>query len=122
MTFLRSLFFNFLLVFFLNRVIPGIEVTSFETLPNIGADLLYSFLLGLLNASIFFFVAAFFSKVSLQAIVITAFIVSFGGMGIIAGISHGIAITSFLSYFIASFFIWLGSCFTNYLEWKNAVE
>src|SRR3989344_3890411 len=53
MTYLRSLFLNFLIVFFVNRIVPGIEISYYEEVPNIGADILFSIILGFLNASVF---------------------------------------------------------------------
>ena len=46
MTYLKSLFFNFLVVFFANHVLPGIEVVKPTKLPHIGGDLTFAIALG----------------------------------------------------------------------------
>jgi uncharacterized membrane protein YvlD (DUF360 family) len=120
MTYLRSLFLNFLIVFFVNRVIPGIEVTFFEHIPNIGADLVFSAIVGLLNSLIFPFLVLFKAHPSSLKITIISFIISFGSF-IVIGISDlGVRATSIGSIIVAGLIVWVMSFFTNYLEMRHA--
>jgi uncharacterized membrane protein YvlD (DUF360 family) len=54
---------------------PGIEVKYFESVPNIGADILFSFIVGLLNSLIFPIFVLFAIKPSFLRIYIGAFII-----------------------------------------------
>lgn len=120
MTYLRSLFLNFLVVFFVNRVIPGIEVGSFEHVPNIGADLFFSLVVGFLNATIFPALLIFGLKPTLKKMGILSFIISFGAFALISAISFGVQVTSFGGYLIGSLIVWAVAFFSNYLEWKHS--
>src|SRR5690554_369130 len=53
MVYLKHLLINFLIVFFANYVLPGIEVLNQTKLPHVGGDILFALSLGFLNASIF---------------------------------------------------------------------
>ena len=122
MTYIRSFFLNFLIVFFVNRVIPGMEISSFEDTPNIGADFLFSFIVGFLNASIFHAFLVFNLKPSVKAIGIVSFIVTFSSFAIIAGISYGIRITTFGAYFFSSLIVWCVAFLSNVLEMKSSFK
>lgn len=116
MTYLRSLFFNFLVVFFVDRVVPGIQIASFEGVPDIGADLLFSIILGFLNASIFPFLALMEAEVTRLKLAIISGIISFGAFGIIAIIPFGIQVQNPLGFFLGGSIVCLAAYISNYLE------
>jgi uncharacterized membrane protein YvlD (DUF360 family) len=70
MNYIRSLFLNFLVVFFVDRVAPGVEISYFEQVPNVGADILFSVIVGFLNASVF----PFFVILELELTILQLFI------------------------------------------------
>src|SRR3990167_7543649 len=48
----EMVFFQFLIVFFANHVLPGIYVIDQTKLPHVGGDLLFAFILGVINSII----------------------------------------------------------------------
>ena len=120
MTYLRSLFLNFLVVFFVDRVIPGIEVQMYENVPNIGADILFSGILGFLNASIYPGMYILSIKPTLAKIVVVAGIFSFLGFIIISFIDYGVQVQTFFGGFLSGLIVWAVSVLTNYLEMKHS--
>lgn len=119
MTYLRSLFLNFLIVFFVNRVIPGVQIDVFEEVPNVGADLFFSLVVGFLNASVFPFFAVLELHLTRLRIVITNFIISFGAFGIISFVPFGVQVKSFSGFLFAGLIVWVVAYFSNYLEWRH---
>ena len=119
MTYIRSLFLNFLVVFFVNDIIPGIHIQYFEHVPNIGADLLFAAIVGILNSLIFPFLRIADLKPTLMKIVIIAFVISFTSYIIIAFVPFGVQATSFGGVVFAGILVWAMAVFTNYLEMKH---
>jgi uncharacterized membrane protein YvlD (DUF360 family) len=120
MTYVRSLFLNFLIVFFIDRMAPGVEIDTFEQVPNIGADILFSIVVGFLNASVFpllFILEAKITplKMALFNLIITA--VCFLAISIFP---FGVRVVSPAGYFLSVFVVWAVAFFTNYLEYKHA--
>ena len=121
MTYLRSLFLNFLIVFFVNRVLPGIEISSYEQAPNIGADLLFSAIVGFLNATIFPTLVLFEAHLTSLKIGVLALIISYGAY-ILAGIFQwGMHLTAG-GVFFGGLIVWIVSFFANYLEMKHVYK
>ncbi len=118
MNYLRSLFLNFLVVFFMDRVSPGIEIEQFENLPNIGADLLFAMVIGFLNASIFFFLALLEAKITNFKLALISFIITFGGFIAIAIFPFGVRVVSPLGVIVGGGIVWIVACISNHLEWK----
>lgn len=120
MTFVRSFFLNFLIVFFVDRIVPGIEITYFQQVPDIGADFLFSIALGFLNASVFPVLSCTEWKITKLKIAIITGIISFGAFGFISTISFGIRILNPGGFFIGGVIVWAMGYLSNYLEWKHA--
>jgi len=116
MTYLRSLFFNFLVVFFVNRVIPGLEITYFEQVPDIGADLFFSLILGFFNASVFPFLALMEIEITNLKLAILNGIISFGAFALISVIPFGVQVVSPLGFFLGGFIVWIVAFISNCLE------
>jgi uncharacterized membrane protein YvlD (DUF360 family) len=119
MNYLRSLFLNFLIVFFVDRAIPGIHIDNFENVPNIGADILFSLIVGFLNASVFFFLALLELTITPLRLALMTFIISFGAFAIISVVPFGIQVLSPLGFFLGSTLVWAIALLTNFLEWKH---
>jgi uncharacterized membrane protein YvlD (DUF360 family) len=117
MNYLRSLFLNFLVVFFVDRMIPGIQISQFEDVPNVGADILFSLIVGFLNASIFPFYAIMEIPFSVLKLAIISFFISFGAFTVIAFIPFGVQAVSFWGVLLGGFIVWGTACLCNYLEW-----
>ncbi len=118
MNYVRSLFLNFLIVFFIDRVSPGIEITDFEAVPNIGADILFALVVGFLNSSIFFFLAILELSVTNLKLAMISFIISFGAFSIIAIVPFGVRVVDIWGVIIGGTLVWAVAFLTNHLEWK----
>ncbi|MBN2479895.1 MAG: phage holin family protein [Parachlamydiales bacterium] len=118
MTYLRSLFFNFFAVFFVLRVMPGIRIDFFENVPNIGADIFFSFIVGLLNSLIVPFLFFIDSKITNFKIFVFTFCISFLSFIMISIFDIGVQ-ASVLGVFLGGIFICVFGFFTNYLELKH---
>ncbi len=118
MTYLRAFFLNFLFVFFINRVAPGIDVTYFEEVPNVGADLVFSIAVGFLNASIFPFLAILEIPISYLKLAIFAAVVSFGAFAAIAMVPFGVEASGAGAVVFAGAWVWAMAFFSNVLEWR----
>jgi hypothetical protein len=121
MTYLRSLFFNFLVVFFVDRAIPGVTVTYYEDVPNILADIFFSFAVGFLNASVFPFYALMEAKITNARLFTTSFVISYGAFALISAVSFGVQVNSFLGFFLGGTIVWITACLSNHLEWQHSM-
>ena len=120
MTYLRSLFLNFLIVFFVNHVMPGIKVESFQNAPNIGADILFAAVVGFLNASIFPVFVLFEINITFFRMSIIAFIISCIAYITIAAVDIGVKALTWPGTVAAILIVWIVSSFSNYLEYKHS--
>ncbi len=118
MNYLKSLVINFLVVFFSDHVIPGVEVTDDTKIPHIGGDLIFAFILGLLN-SLIFPVLKMIHQMSVTKIAMVALLLNFAMYGIVKLLPIGIVITSVEGYIFASAAVTIGSFLTNYFEMKR---
>jgi uncharacterized membrane protein YvlD (DUF360 family) len=119
MTFLRSLFLNFLVVFFVDRVIPGIRVVSYEGVPDVINDVIFAGVVAFLNASIYPAFYIFGAKATTLTMGIVAAIVSFGSFFMLLFVQIGVTADSFSGAFFAGLIVFAMSLFTNVLEKKH---
>lgn len=120
MTYLRSLFLNFLIVFFVDRAAPGIQITDFEQVPNIWADLLFSIVVGFLNGSVFPLLYLLELKVSVLRLSLISFFFTFISFGAISVFPFGVQVVSPLGFFVGGGIVWIVAVFSNYLEWRHS--
>ena len=119
MNYLRSLFLNFLAVFFVDRISPGLQILSFEGVPDIGSDILFSSLVGFFNSSVFFFLVILELKPTKLKIGLMTLAISYGAFIILSTISFGVQVTSPAGVLIGGTVVWAVAFFTNYLEFKH---
>lgn len=119
MNYVRSFFLNFLIVFFIDRVAPGVEIANFENVPNIGADILFALIIGFLNSTIFFFLALLELSITAFKIAIMSFVVSFGAFIIIAIVPFGVRVVNPWGVLVGGGVVWGIALLTNLLEWKH---
>lgn len=119
MYYLKTLFFNFLVVFFADHTLPGIEVMSQTKLPHVGADLIFAFALGLLNSLIFPILKLVKQEPTGFRIALIALILNFLVYAIIKLLPIGIHVMTVNGYVLASVVVALGSFLTNFLEMKH---
>lgn len=118
MRYLKGLFFNFLIVFFANHVLPGIGVADQTKFPHLGDDLLFAIALGFLNSLIYPILRLIGKHQSALRIAIFALALNFAAYAVLKFLPLGIHIMSVEGYLLTSFFVSLGSFLVNYLEMK----
>lgn len=119
MKYLKSLFFNFLAVFFSNYILPGVEMTVHTKLPHVSCDLLFPIVLGALNTLIYPILRIFTSHVGLSQIAIVALVVNFGAYALLKVLPLGIETTSIEGFLFVGLVISITSFLTNFYEMKN---
>lgn len=119
MSYVKSVFFNFLVVFFANHILPGVDVVNQTKLPHIGGDLIFAIVLGVLNGSIFHLLKIL-GHASFMKVVAVSVVMNFVAYALIKFIPAGIQISSIQGYGMAAGLVVIGSCLTNYFEMKKA--
>ncbi len=89
MTYLKSLFLNFLTVFFADHIIPGIQVSYYTKLPHIEGDIISAAAIGLLS-SLIFPVLRLCTDPSHFKIGLISFLISFGAYSVVNLLPVGI--------------------------------
>jgi len=118
MTYFKSLLINFLAVFFVNHILPGIEIAYYSKLPDIGGDLIFAFGLGFANSLIFPVMRFLHLSPSHFKIGLVSFAVSFIGYSIVNLLPLGIDVSTPGAYVWGGLLVWCVSYFTNHLEFK----
>lgn len=119
MNYIKSLFFNFLVIFFANHVLPGVSVSELTKLPYIQADLFFPFALGFLNSLIYPALRLLDQRVSWFRIAALAFILNFIAYAVLKILPIGIQIVTLEGYLFVAIVVSLGSFILNYLEMKH---
>ena len=119
MLFFKSLLTNFLAVFFVNYLLPNIEIRSITKLPHIRGDLIFPFALALINSLIYPLLRLFSERISLFKIAIISFIVTLSAYLSLHFLPAGITLTRIDSYVWSVLIVWAISFLTSYLERKK---
>lgn len=119
MYYLKSLFFNFFIVFFANHILPGIDVANQTKLPHLGGDIIFAVALGFLN-SLIFPVLKIVHQSSIGKIGALALVINLVAYACLKLLPIGIHITSFTGYCTAAILVAIGSLFTNLFEMKHS--
>jgi uncharacterized membrane protein YvlD (DUF360 family) len=119
MNYLKSLFANFLIVFFSDHVLPGIAIINYTRIPHIGGDLIWAFALGLLNSLIYPILKLVRTEISALKIALIALILNFAAYGLLKLIPIGVQVIHVEGYILASAIVTLGGFLTNFFEMKR---
>lgn len=119
MHYIKSLFFNFLVVFFADHVLPGIEVMDQTKLPHFGGDLLFAIALGFLNSLIFPFLKIIHRHLTAVKVAMIALVLNFAAYALLKVLPVGIQVMTVAGYIWAAIVVSLGSFLTNYLELRH---
>jgi len=122
MTYFRSLFFNFLAVLVMARITPGLEISMYDKVPNIGGSLLFSLIVGFLNASIFPLLFLLEILPSKKKIAVLTGIISFVSFIIVLFVPFGVRAMSFVGVFLGGGVVWAVGFLTNYFEWHRGAR
>ncbi len=117
--YLKCLFFNFLVVFFANHVLPGIEVIDLTKLPHLGGDFLFALGLGFLNSLIYPILKKFLHPVTIARLAVACFALNLIAYAIMKLIPIGIQVMTVEGYLLASCVVSIGSLLLNYSEMKS---
>ncbi|HSX10909.1 MAG TPA: phage holin family protein [Chlamydiales bacterium] len=120
MYYLKTLFFNFLVVFFANHILPGIEVSDQTKLPHIGGDLIFAVVLGGLNTLIYPVLKLVRHDANLLKIGLVALILNFAAYAIVKLLPIGIHVMCVEGYVFASAVVAIASFIMNFLEMKHS--
>ena len=121
MHYFKSLFFNFLTVFFANHILPGIDVVNQTKLPHVGGDLMFAFILGAINALIYPVLKSM-GKASVVKVIGLSIAINFIAYAALKLIPIGIRITTIEGYCIAAGLVAIGSIVTNCFEIKHGKD
>lgn len=119
MNYLKNLAINFLVVFFSDHVLPGIEVTNQTKLPHLGGDLIFAFVLGLLNSLIYTGLKMLHGQVSGLKIAIVCLILNFAAYAIVKFIPIGVHVLTVEGYVLAASTVSISSYLTNFFEMRH---
>jgi uncharacterized membrane protein YvlD (DUF360 family) len=119
MTYFKSLLLNFLTVFFVNHIIPGVEIAYYTKMPHIGGELIWAASLGFANSLIFPALRFFHPKPSHFKIGLISFIISFGSYSIVNLLPIGVKITRGEAFVWCGLIVWFISYLTNHLEFRD---
>lgn len=122
MTYFKSLFINFLTVFFVNHVMPHVTISYHTKLPHIGGELIFAICVGFLNSLVFPFLRMFSSTPSYFKIGIFTFIVSFGSYALVNFIPADIKLHTIGAYIWSSLVVWFFAYLTNHMEFRRYVH
>jgi hypothetical protein len=118
MHYLKSLFFNFLIIFLSFHIFAGIDLMDPTKLPHIGKDLFFAAGLGFLNSLIYPMLKVIDSRGIGLRIFFIAILLNFAAYALLKLLPLGISIDSLKSYAIVAGVVSLGSIFANYFEMK----
>jgi len=120
MAYLKLFFYNFLIVFFANYLLPGIETINPTKLPHINGDCWFAIGVGLLNSLIFPVMKVLDQPATLSRIAIAALAISFVSYTIMKFAPLGIEIKNIQGYFIAMLIVAIGGFATSFWEMKRS--
>ncbi len=121
MSYLRSFILNFLIVFFVDRISPGVEIVYYESVPDIGSDIIFSLIVGFLNASIYPLYVGLDVNVTKFKLAILSFIISYASFIMIALVPFGVSANA-VGVLVGGTLVWIMAYFTNYLEWQHNIK
>ena len=119
MYYLKTLVINFLVIFFADHILPGLQVTDQTRLPHIGGDLIFAAALGFLNSLIYPVLRMLKHDVSVLKIGLMALILNFAAYGIVKLLPLGIDVMTIEGYLLVSIVVALGCFLTNFFEMKR---
>lgn len=121
MTYFKSLFINFLTVFFVNHVMPGVTIDYHTKLPDVGGELIFAIAVGFLNSLVFPVLRIVSNKPSYFKIGISTFVITFVSYAVVNLLFPAAAIRlhTFGAYLWCSLVVWFFAYITNHMELRR---
>lgn len=122
MTYFKSLLLNFLAVFFVNHVIPGVDIGYYTKLPEIKGDFIFAFGVGFLSSLVFPVLKLLPIKPSHFKIGLVTFFISFGAYSIVNILPVDIRVDHRGAFIWCGLIVWFCAYLTNSLEYNAYLE
>lgn len=122
MSYFKSLLFNFLAVFFVNHVVPGIEIGYYSKLPEVKGDFIFSVAVGFLLSMVFPVLRILPIKTSHFKIGLITFFISFGAYSIVNVLPLDIKIVEKGAFVWCGLIVWFCGYLTNHLEYRQYLK
>lgn len=119
MLYLKHFLTGFFIVFFVNYLLPGVDVISQSKIPHLGGDLLFAAILGLLNSIVYPLLRAFDRNATMIRAAVVLFIVNFLSYALLKLLPFGVYVTSVQGYFTASLAVSVGSILLAYAQFRR---
>lgn len=119
MNYLKSLFYNFLIVFFSNYLLPGIDIVHQSKITQIGGDLIFAIILGLINSLIYPILNVLDHQVNIMRIAIASLSISILSYVVLKFAPLGIEIRSIEGFFLPVIVVAIGSFLINFFEMRK---
>lgn len=120
MKYLKGLLFYVLIVFFVNYLLPGMDVVHQTKIPHIGGDVIFAVGLGFLNSLIFPFLKMIDGNVGLLRVSIGTLVLNFAAYALLKLLPLGVFVLNVEGYFIASLAVSIGSILLSYSHMRQA--
>ncbi len=119
MRFVKNVVICFLIVFFVNYLLPGIDVVNQTKIPHIRGDIIFSVSLGLLNALVIPLLSLFDGYLTKPRVAIATLILNFAAYAFLKLLPLGVFVTTAQGY-ITSALVTSVACFIlHYMEMKH---
>ncbi len=119
MHYVKGLVYSFFLVFFVDYLVPGVDVVNQTKLPHIGGDLMFALGLGFLNSLIVPILRIGDGYLTGMRIAIVALVLNFAAYAILKLLPIGVFVTSVEGYFLAACLVSLGASIIGYVQMKH---
>ncbi len=119
MKYLRSLLFNFFIVFFADYLIPGVDVVDQTKIPHIGGDLIFAAGLGFLNSLVFPVLRMVKHSPGILQLSVVTLVLNFAAYALLKVVSLGVFVTNVRGYLIVAFVVSVGSILLSFIRGKR---
>lgn len=109
----------FLIVFFVNYLLPGIDVVNQTKIPHIGGDLIFALSLGLLNFLVVPLLGAFDGYLTKFRVAFVTLLLNFAAYALLKVLPIGVLVMNLEGYLIASIVVSVGCFMVHYSEMKH---
>ena len=119
MRYVKSLCLNFLIIFFADYLLPGVEVMDQTKLFHFKGDLLFPLVLGIANTLIFPCLKWLHRPSSIVRMGVAGVILNFIAYAVLKFLPTGIHVATIEGYIILALVVSVGTCLVNYWELKH---
>lgn len=122
MSYIKTLLFLCLVIFFANYLLPGVDVVNQTKLPHIGGDLILAVGLGILNFCILPLVRFGKKPFGLFRVAVTTLVLNFGVYAVLRLLPLGVFTTSVEGYLLVAAVVSIGCGIIIYIQGKRGAK